>query len=582
MKKSTGWMGKILEVDLSGKKIRTITPSREVYLNFLGGRALGGYYLRKYLSDGALPLIFMTGPLTGTGAPSSDFFSLMTKSPITGTVSDLASGGNFGVNLKRCGFDGLIIRGESSSLIGLEITETEVNFHPAQDLKNMNFQETAEFCPKYQSLAVTPEVAHNKVLFANISFDGNSLDARGGMGYAMAKRGLKYIALNGNEEILCQNREAMEVAAEDIYRLTSASPILKGELGFGNMGTATLFDLIQSRRMLPVRNFRETFFEGGEELNAFALKKAFGHFESQSEKESREIKYSHLSEKGEVMPSYESLAALTAMLGNHDRDAMMESLKICNEKGLDPVSASSTIACFMEIEDMAPQEMDIPATLRGIAQGDDKFKHLAPGAAKLAQRLGAPERAMTVKGLEIPPLDPRGAMGLALSLATSNRGACHFSAYPLSYEILRKPVALDRFSFTGKARIIKVSEDINAAADSLGICKYMMLAASLEEYTPVLNAVIGEEFTPAEVQAVGERAFYNERIINSSPGFVFQKDDLPARFFMEEGSSGAGMTISPIDREEFEAALLRYYRIRNLSSEGLPLKEKEGEMNLHV
>ncbi len=572
-----GWTGKILEVDLSEKKTHTILPPREIYLNFLGGRALAGHYLRENVVQGEIPLIFMTGPLTGTGAPSSDFFSVMTKSPLTETVSDISRGGNFGIGLKQCGFDGLIIRGESSSPIGLEITGREINFHNAQDLEKMNFRETAKFCPTHKSLAVTTGAAHEGVLFSNISFDDNSLDARGGMGYAMAKRGLKYIALNGEEEILCHDPKAMETAAEDIYRLTSASPILKGELGFGNMGTATLFDLIQSRRMMPVNNFRETFFEGGEHLNAFSLKKTLGHFDT--EEGSPEIKYSHLSKKGEMMPSYESLASLTAMLGNRDQDAMMESLKICNEEGLDPVSASSTLACFMEIENIPQGEMDIPFTLRGIARGEERFSQFKGGADSLAQDLGSPERAMTVKGLEIPPFDPRGALGLALSLATSNRGACHFSAYPLSYEILRKPVALDRFSFTGKARIIKVSEDINAAADSLGICKYIMLAASLEEYTPVLNAVTGENFTPAEVQAVGERAFYNERIINSSPGFVFQEEALPERFFMEEGSSGGGMTISPIDRDEFQATLERYYRIRNLSSRGLPLDENGEEIS---
>ena len=178
-----------------------------------------------------------------------------------------------------------------------------------------------------------------------------------------------------------------------------------------------------------------------------------------------------------------------------------------------------------------------------MAEGGD----LGRGAAFLARTLGTPETAMTVKGLELPAFDPRGAMGLALSYAVSTRGGCHQRAFSLSHEILRKPVATDRFSFSGKARIIKLAEDGLAAADSMNGCRLIFLAAGLEEYAKVLEAVTGLEFSAQSLLETGERITVNERLMNVTNGFTVADDDLPQRFFTEPGTSGPGMEIKPID-----------------------------------
>ena len=175
---------------------------------------------------------------------------------------------------------------------------------------------------------------------------------------------------------------------------------------------------------------------------------------------------------------------------------------------------------------------------------------------------------MSVKSLELPAYDPRGAYGMALAYCTSNRGGCHLRAYPISHEILRKPVATDRFSFSGKARIIKIAEDANAAVDSLVACKFSFFGATLEEYARLLTAATGEDFTPRSLSEIGERICLTERFYNCANGFAAADDLLPERFFTEPGSSGEGIDIPPIDRARFAEELQKYYRIRGLTPEG--------------
>ena len=169
---------------------------------------------------------------------------------------------------------------------------------------------------------------------------------------------------------------------------------------------------------------------------------------------------------------------------------------------------------------------------------------------------------------------------MSLAYALSTRGGCHLRAYPISNEILRKPVATDRFTFSGKARIIKIAEDQNAVVDSLTACKFIFFAAGLEEYARAYSAVTGVAATAQELLKAGERIYYRERLMNYRNGFTATDDDLPARFFTEAGSGGNAIDIKAIDREDFLAARARYYRIRGLDENGRPTRQKAEELAL--
>jgi aldehyde:ferredoxin oxidoreductase len=235
---------------------------------------------------------------------------------------------------------------------------------------------------------------------------------------------------------------------------------------------------------------------------------------------------------------------------------------------MDTITAAATLSAWGEIRGAFPAADELPGLLNDIAlqRGDGRL--LALGSRRLAEQSGHPEFSMSVKSLELPAYDPRGAYGMALAYCTSNRGGCHLRAYPISHEILRKPVPTDRFSFSGKARIISIAEDTNAAVDSLVVCKFAFFGASLEEYAELLTAVTGVDYSPQRLKEIGRRIVLTERFYNCANGFSRKDDMLPERFFSEAGSSGDGIDIHPLDRARFEEELDKYYRIRGLNSDG--------------
>jgi aldehyde:ferredoxin oxidoreductase len=271
---------------------------------------------------------------------------------------------------------------------------------------------------------------------------------------------------------------------------------------------------------------------------------------------------------GENLPEYETLSHFGALNGIASLSAIIKANTVCNELGLDPISAAATIAAWGEWRGRFADADEVPALLADIALRRGEGELLALGSRRMAEELGNPGLSMSVKSLELPAYDPRGGYGMALAYCTSNHGACHLPAYPVSHEILRKPVATDRFSFSGKARIIKIAEDVNASADSLVACRFSFLGASLEEYAELLTAAVGQEYTPALLNQIGERICLTERFYNCANGFTAHDDQLPERFYNEPGSSGEGIDIPPIDRERFQEELQKYYRMRGLTTEG--------------
>ncbi len=274
------------------------------------------------------------------------------------------------------------------------------------------------------------------------------------------------------------------------------------------------------------------------------------------------------------------MSHFSALIGNTDMDTVLRANELCAELGMDTISAAATLAAYAEIEDRTLEPTEVLGLLEDIGASRAEGALLKLGSLRYARRRGRPECSMTVKGMELPAYDPRGAYGMALAYATSTRGACHLRAYPISHEILRKPVATDRFTFSGKARIIKIAEDMNAVVDSLTACKFLFFAASLEEYAEAFSAVTGVETTAQDLLAAGERIYMGERIMNSRIGFDAEDDDLPSRFFDSPGTGGAGIRVPPLDRGEFLGARSRYYRVRGCDERGRPLEHRRRELDL--
>jgi aldehyde:ferredoxin oxidoreductase len=583
-----GWTGHIALIDLTRGQIRTLSLSPETYAGHIGGRGFGGLFVRPAANLGwdheDMPVCLFTGPLTATIAPTSGRCHMMSISPLTGLVGDGSMGGKMGVQLKRAGWDGLVITGKSDTPVGIHIQDNQITLIPAGRLWGMPADRVHDtLAPGKDSLACIGPAGENGVRFAAVITDQYHAAGRTGLGASLGIKKIKYIRVSGTGRTRVKYLKMLKQAREDIVRLTAASPALMGQFGLSCLGTGALYDLMDNRCMMPTRNFTATRFDPASRLNAHAYAAAF-------RPRRHGCKGCHIlckkiatrSDPGASLPEFEAMSHFTALIGLDDIHAVTAANQMCNRLGMDTISAASALACFREItgRDLTPESL--MTLLEDIAFDRGPGKDLKHGAAHYAQSMGYPAAAMAVKGLELPAYDPRGAYGMALGYAMSTRGGCHLRAYPISHEILRKPVATDRFSFSGKARIIKISEDLNAVVDSLIACKFTFFAAGLEEYANALHGVTGNPVTARDLLAVGEKIVYNERIINSLNGFDARHDTLPDRFFDHPGTGCAQFLVPPIDRAGFESAKAAYYEVRGLTPGGLPTKEKAKQLGLDL
>ncbi len=561
-------------------------PCPEFYTKYMGGRGMGGFYLRQCAGldwdHPGMVISLFTGPLTATLSPTSGRIHLMSKSPLTGLVGDSSLGGRLAFQLKRAGWDGLVIKGKSPVPVGIQIEDQEVEIIPAHELWGLETHRVHEkICPGKASLACIGPAGENGVRFASVTADRHHSAGRTGLGLSLGTKKLKYILVRGTGRTRVKDSGMLKQAREEILRLTAASPALMGQFGFTCLGTGAVYDLMDNRRMMPTDNFRKTVFDHAPKLNAAAYAKAYspkkhGCFGCH-------ILCKKIGKKGRqdiTMPEFETMSHFTALIGCQDKDLVVQANERCSRLGLDTISTASVLACRREITGQDYTKELILSLIEELGHGRGEGRLLGRGATAYAGAMGNPDAAMAVKSLDLPAYDPRGAYGMALGYALSTRGGCHLRAYPISHEILRKPVATDRFSFSGKARIIKIAEDLNAAVDSLIACKFIFFAAGLEEYAKAFTAVTGLDTSAQDLLKTGERIYYNERIINTMNGFDAKEDMLPPRFFSEPGSGSTHLPIPPISRADFLKARGKYYEIRGLTPDGLPMEAKARQLGL--
>ncbi len=577
-----GWCGKIAKIDLTTQSWEIEEPEQSVYHTFIGGRGLAGHYLAPHIhrtwDEPEMPLLIFCGPLTHTISPTPGRSTFMSRSPLTGTIGDSSVGGRFGTELKKAGLDGIIISGRSHHAVGIEIQDASIRIVSVDAMKGMTTSQVWAGLKSHGSVAAIGPAAENNVRFSNIIIDKHYAAGRNGLGLIFAAKNLKYITVRGTGKTRIFHPGNLKKAREEIMRLMSASPVISGRFGISKYGTGALYDLMDARNMMPTDNFQKTRFPHASSMNAHAYDKQFQPKKTGCR--GCHVQCKKITDTGRSIPEFETMSHFSALIGNHDREVVTEANRICNEMGMDTISAASTLACYQEITGKPIPAHMVAEALLNIAYGKGSYAKLGMGSARYAQSFGKPDAAIAVKSQDLSAYDPRGALGMALAFAVSTRGACHLRAYPISHEILRKPVATDRFQFAGKARIIKINEDVNAVVDSLTACKFTFFAASLEEYASVFSAVTGHTITGQDLLKIGERICYQERMMNAKIGFSRKDDDLPPRFFIENKADPSDSSLKPIDREAFQKALSDYYTVRGLDQDGMPVPEKARELGL--
>jgi aldehyde:ferredoxin oxidoreductase len=568
-----GWIGKFLEIDLTTGEITQRDLATNLLRMYLGGRGLGVKVLSDRLDPGTDPfspeniLIFATGPFTGTRIPASGRHAVVTKSPLTGTIFDSNTGGFWGVSLKQAGYDCLIIKGKAAQPVWLKIWGHQVSLEKADSLWGRGTRETTALLAKYGRVACIGTAGENQVKFATIMNDYFHACGRGGLGAVMGSKNLKAITVQGAgikpavaETLLFQKY------LDDITRLLVANPV--SSKGLSNYGTAVLVNLINYMHLMPTANFCKVSFDKAAALSGEKIHETYQVKKTPCYRCPIACKRS-TSEDLEI-PEYETIALCGASCECDDLQAIMELNRLCNELGLDTITTGSTLACYAELEGVVLTPAQMIALVKQIARREGVGRFLGEGSYHYARLKGRPEVSMQVKGLELPGYDPRGALGLALSYATSNRGGCHLRAYMIGPEIFGKPKLIDRLSFNGKAGIVPVFQNFLAAVDSLPICKFTSFGVGEEELAHILTALTGEDYRTEDLMRMGERVWNLERLFNIQAGFTKKDDWLPERFFTDS-EDGKGKAL---DRIAFEKCLAEYYRFRGWSLKGIPSTEK--------
>jgi len=597
-----GWIGKILRVNLTKGEWGVEELDRNIAEKFIGGRGLGSKILYDEIEPKVDPLspdnklILATGPLTGTSASAAGRYMAITKSPLTGTIACSNSGGHFGAELKFAGFDLIVIEGKSKEPVYLYIEGGKVEIRDAKHLWGKTTHEATDQILSETDMdarvACIGPAGEKLVRFACIINDKHRAAGRSGVGAVMGSKNLKAVAVKGSGSVQVADKEAFRKATLDGFQKVKANPV--SSQGLPTYGTAILINIINQSGILPTRNFQEGVFEGAEKISGetiaeqilvrnracFACPIACGRVVRVTNP-----KYACFSEG----PEYESDWALGACCGVDNIDAIGKANYLCDILGIDPISAGVTIACGMELFEKGivskeevgrslnfgdPDAMVEMVKAIGYREGFGDI--LAEGSYRVAERYGHPEYSMSVKKQEFPAYDARGAQGMGLEYATSNRGACHVRGYMISPEILGSPQKLDPFETEEKAGWTKTFQDLTAVVDSSGICLFNTFAFGAPEILEYLKAATGVKMTLEELMKAGERIWNLERLFNLKAGISGKEDRLPDRLLKDPmpGGPAKGLVV------KLEKMLPEYYELRGWDKEGVPTKEKLRELGL--
>jgi aldehyde:ferredoxin oxidoreductase len=587
-----GWNGKVLEIDLTTQRVKTYPLDMEMAHQFIGGRGLGARLLWDLVGPQIDPLspenvlIFTLGPLTGTGYQTSNRFSVSTKSPLTRTILDANSGGYWGMQFKRTGYDVLIISGKAKKPTWIGIKEGEILFHDAADLWGLGVFEVTEKLGQDNNsrnvLCIGP-AGENLCRIAAIMNDRERALARGGPGAVMGSKNLKAIVVEGKNRPGIEDKERFKFMLYETRKLLAANPVTSQALPV--FGTVVLMNIMNNIGALATRNHQQTQFEGAEAISGEELTDKY--LVKNKACWACPIGCTRLSKTDKVEgegPEFETTWAFGAQCGVDDLPSIIEVNALCNDLGLDTISTGATIACAMELSEKGYFDSELrfgradllAPTVRDMAYRRDLGAELADGSLRLATKYEHPELSMSVKCLEMPAYDPRGLQGQGLLYATSNRGGCHMRGNMIGLEVLGLPKLIDRFQVQGKSSYVILHQNSNAAIDSLVVCKFTNMGVADEYFARTLSAVTGIPYTTGDMIKVGERVWNLERLYNIREGFTSKDDNLPPRLLNEaplDGPSKGWVShLAPMLKE--------YYRTRGWDENGIPKPKKLDELGL--
>ncbi|MBI9105179.1 MAG: aldehyde ferredoxin oxidoreductase family protein [Spirochaetales bacterium] len=573
---------KLLRINLKSRTAVSENIPEEMERLFLGGKTLATAYLCRELKAGIDPLgaenkfIIAAGPLTGTIAPASARFEIVTKSPLTGIYLDCNSGGHFGSELKAAGFDLVIIEEISAKPVILFIEDDEVRFIDAAQLWGQTTYETELGVrkllqkPEARVLSIGP-AGENLVKFACLSNDFSRNAARGGSGAVLGSKRLKAIAVKGSRDIPVDNLQELRKAADKAKTVIFNNPWVEGQRRYG---TVRSVGIVNTNGFLPTENFTKGCLDDVEGINEIAFEKRIGKILSCGECPVACSKgYSRKNVQMEG-PEYETVGLFGPNLGISDPDLIAGFNFQCNQYGLDTITAGALIGSLL-LTDIFEGKTEsraeiITDLLEKIAYRRGIGDLLAEGPAVTAKEMGLEYQMPHIKGLSFPAYDPRVSPGTALAYMTADRGACHLRAWPVGRELGGMWAEDDVDS---RVDFVKNQQEEKAAEESLTVCQFVYGIGLLDDVLgEMLTASTGEKWDLERMKLAGERCWTLSRLFNCREG-ISRKDDYLPEKFTREGIKNGPLEGKLISLETQDYMLDRYYHLRGWDEDGIPGKE---------
>jgi aldehyde:ferredoxin oxidoreductase len=609
---------KLLRVDLTDGNTSVETIPDRFYELYLGGRGMGARILFDEVDQDTDPLsagnvlIISAGALAGTFAPASARLTITSKSPETGIYCKSNVGGHWSPELKFAGYDAVVIKGKSEAPVYLSIRDDRVELVDAGHIWGRDIRETNRILKEGlgdndTSVLAIGEAGENLVGYASIVSNVYRQAARGGMGCVMGSKKLKAIAVRGTN--------ALEVANPSLFREVA---LRARDLSRDDLDRYYRYHFFGANRGLvganevgfnPTKNFQTSYLEGayrtgGEYVRERYIVRENGCgscvFCCGRSYEIEEGLYAGTHSEG---PEWEAGNAFGARIGNTDTEFVLKANEFCNINGLDLSSAMSAISFAMECFEkglLTEKDADglrlewgntdaVLVLLKKIVKREGIGELLSLPINKAVRKIGndSSRYAMQIKGLGLTSVDLRSSIPYALAFAVNPRGGdhlhteiiCQFGATPehvqIANRISESEEGSNRFSFEGKAKLVKYHEEMVCASDCLGICFFHTLSS--HRVTPKMHAdmfssATGIPMDEKKLLKTGERILNLERMFNIREGLTGKDDYIPQRFFEEEVPDGPakGRVIS---KERFERLLEEYYEEHGWDSAGIPTKQ---------
>ncbi len=615
-----GYHGKILHVDLTQGALEVETPDDVFYRTYMGGSAMGAYYLLKHSPAGCDPLgpentlSLMVGVATGAPISGQSRVSATAKSPISELADASEAGGFWPAELKFAGFDGIVIHGKATQPVYLWIHDGEAELRDAThligrftaDVEDAIREELED--ARIQILQCGP-AAEKGVRYSALVNNANRVNGRGGMGLVMASKNLKAVAVRGHQRPELADPDALKALA----RWGASHVDESGVAGFKRLGTAALINAQNAVGGLPTHNWSSGVFEGAEAISGERMAETILQDGDTCYACAVRCKRIVAVTAGDYEvdpryggPEYESIATLGSYCGVSNLEAVARANQLCNMYGMDTIACGGTIAwamdCFerglLTTEDTGGLDLHfgnakaMVALVEQIGKGEGFGQVLGEGSARAAEILGVgQELVAAVKGRELPAHMPQVKRTMALLYAVNPGGADH-TVYEHGTSYARFPERMAELGLMAPqpprtlngemVRYSLYSQHLISCIDSVGVCKFVYGPAwqlySSKQLVEAIRAITGWNVNLWELMKVGERRLNLLRAFNAREGVGTEADTLPHKLQVPlEGGPTDGVAVT---EEEFADAKSMYYQMAGWDTQGYPSRAKLEELAL--